>query len=150
MPPPWCRYRYRDIFGHSEFAVAGAQVLLCLPSDRRHAFWCPLCLCRKMSRLACWEALIPGGLHEDAPNITRFLCLRSIVPCIYSICCKICKVYLRKFDKGEIESRTNPDRISTSDIERQNLTLRMLKCRFTRLTDPFSKEVEDHAPSFTL
>lgn len=34
---------------------------------------------------------------------------------------------------------------STSSAERQNLTMRMHMCQFTRLTNAFSKKLENHA-----
>jgi IS1 family transposase len=46
----------------------------------------------------------------------------------------------------------NPDEkhISTSYIERQNLTLRLMNCRFTRLTSGFSKKIENHIHALAL
>jgi IS1 family transposase len=52
----------------------------------------------------------------------------------------------RRVMKGD----PDPDRISTSYVERQNLTMRMGMRRFTRLTNGFSRKVENLAHAVSL
>src|SRR5258708_17674084 len=52
--------------------------------------------------------------------------------------------------KQPIEGNPDPKHISTSFAERQNLNLRMHMRRFTRLTNAFSKKVENHAHNIAL
>jgi len=58
----------------------------------------------------------------------------------------VCTGTKRRVLKGE----PDPDRISTSYVERQNLTIRMGMRRFTRLTNGFSRKVENLAHAVSL
>jgi IS1 family transposase len=64
----------------------------------------------------------------------------------------------RRYSPNEVTSQEtyiitgnpDPDWISTSYVERNNLSMRMGMRRFTRLTNGFSKKVENHAAMVSL
>ncbi|HEV3111339.1 MAG TPA: hypothetical protein VGY99_12675 [Candidatus Binataceae bacterium] len=52
--------------------------------------------------------------------------------------------------KDDLIGQPHPEHISTSYVERQNLTMRMSMRRFTRLTNGFSKKRVNHAAAVGL
>jgi IS1 family transposase len=59
---------------------------------------------------------------------------------------QVCTGVKKRILKGD----PDPDRISTSYVERQNLTMRMGMRRFTRLTNGFSKKLDNHMAAIAL
>ncbi len=52
--------------------------------------------------------------------------------------------------RHEIRGNPDPEHISTSYVERQNLSMRMGMRRFTRLTNAFSKKLENHMHALSI
>ena len=52
--------------------------------------------------------------------------------------------------RAEVTGSPDPKHISTAYVERQNLTMRMHMRRFTRLTNAFSKKIDNHVHSIAL
>jgi hypothetical protein len=57
---------------------------------------------------------------------------------------------MRSCERHVVDGHPDPYHISTSYVEPQNLTMCMSTRRFTRLTNAFSKKIENHAATIAL
>src|SRR6266566_3616543 len=53
-------------------------------------------------------------------------------------------------DMKVVSGNPDPKHVSTSFVERQNLSMRMGMCRFTRLTNGFSKKIDNHIAAVAI
>jgi len=84
------------------------------------------------------------GTDVDYAQIIKMYGSTTPGPARYSppVCTGTCKI--------ERTGMPDLEHISTSFVERQNLTMRMQMRRFTRLTNGFSKRIENHKHSVAL
>jgi hypothetical protein len=102
-------------------------------------------------------AVLPGsyslGHRGQKGEKVKLSLARSLLPChldLYEGAKRYSPAECIGALKHRIEGNPDPKYVSTSYAERSNLSVRMHTRRFTRLTNAFSKKVENHAHSVAL
>lgn len=95
-------------------------------------------------------------ITSDGHPAYRFAVQDGFGPCDFA---QLIKIYgtdedgnqvVTSIEKKIVSGNPDIDRISTSLVERSNLTLRMCSRRFTRLTNAFSKKISNHCYALGL
>ena len=88
---------------------------------------------------------IHSSERSTTPSCTRFTARRQMRPEAATV-----QQSAWEFKIAIVNGDPVRKHISTSYVERQNLTMRMQMRRFTRLTNGFSKKIQNHAAAIAL
>lgn len=124
------------------------------PRDAQSAWWFMRDLCsRIITRVQLttdgFTAYLPA-VYEAFESEVDYAQLVKVYGAARDAAVRYSPANMIRTQKEVITGDPNPRHISTSFVERQNLSMRMGMRRFTRLTNGFSKKAENHAHAISL